>query len=53
MTQVCTHTSWLPEQTLLQLDRPEAVTKYKLVIPTKGIMILVFWEKCFKSEKAD
>ena len=42
MTRVCTHTSWLPEKSLLQLDRPEAVTKYKLVIPIKGIMILVF-----------
>ena len=38
---------------LLQLDRPEAMTKYKLVIPTKGIMILVFWEKSFKSMEAD
>ena len=53
MTQVYTHTSWLPEQSLLQLDRPEAVTKYKLVIPIKGIMILVFWEKSFKSLEAD
>ena len=25
----------------------------KLVIPTKGIMILVFWEKSFKSKEAD
>ena len=41
MTQVCTHTSWLP------------MTKYKLVIPIKGIMILVFWEKSFKSLEAD
>ena len=47
------HTSWLPERSLLQLDRPEAVTKYKLVIPIKGIMILVFWEKSFKSKEAD
>ena len=38
---------------LLQLDRPEAMTKYKLVIPIKGIMILVFWEKSFKSLEAD
>ena len=38
---------------LLQLDRPEAMTKYKLVIPTKGIMILVFWDKSFKSMEAD
>ena len=37
---------------LLQLDWPEAVTKYKLVIPTKGIMILVLWEKSFKSIEA-
>jgi hypothetical protein len=29
------------------------MTKYKLVIPTKGIMILVFWEKSFKSLEAD
>ena len=52
-TRVCTHTSWLPKQSLLQLDRPEAVTKYKLVIPIKGIMILVFWEKSFKSKEAN
>ena len=38
---------------LLQLDRPEAMTKYKLIIPIKGIMILVFWEKSFKSLEAD
>ena len=41
-TRVYTHTSWLPEQSLLQLDRTVAVTKYKLVIPIQGIMILVF-----------
>jgi len=28
------------------------VTRHKLVIPTKGIMILVFWEKRFKSKEA-
>src|SRR6185312_17113020 len=38
---------------LLQLDRPEAMTKYKLVIPIKGIMIHVSWEKSFKSMKVD
>ena len=38
---------------LLQLDRPKAMTKYKLVIPIKGIMILVLWEKKFKSMEAD
>ena len=38
---------------LLQLDRPEAVTKYKLVIPIKGIMMLVFREKSFKSLDSD
>ena len=38
---------------LLLLDQLEAVTKYKLVIPIKGIMILVFWEKSFKSLEAD
>ena len=38
---------------MLQIDWPEAMTKYKLVIPTKGIMILVFWEKIFKSMEAD
>ena len=53
MTQVCAHTSWLLERSLLQLDWPEAVTKYKLVIPIKEIMILVFWEKGFKSKEAD
>ena len=29
------------------------MTKYKLVIPIKGIMILVFWEKSFKGMEAD
>jgi hypothetical protein len=53
MARVCTHTSLLPEQSLLQLDRPEAMTKYKLVIPIMGITILVFWEKSFKSLEAD
>jgi hypothetical protein len=38
---------------LLQLDQPEAITKYKHVIPMKGIMILIFWEKNFKSLEAD
>ena len=47
------HTSWLLGRSLLQLDRPEAVTKYKLVIPAKRIMILVFWEKSFKSKKTN
>ena len=37
----------------MQLDRPEAVTKYKLVIPIKGIMIHVSWEISFKSMEAD
>ena len=53
VTRVCAHTSWLSERSLLQLDRPETVTKYKLVIPIKGIMILVFWEKSFKSLEAN
>jgi len=52
MTRVCTHTSWLPEQSLLQLDWPEAVTKYKFGIPIKGIMIIIFREKSFKSLEA-
>ena len=38
---------------MLQLDRPEAMKNYKLVIPIKGIMILVFWEKSFKSLEVD
>ena len=38
---------------LLQLDWLEAMTKYKLVILIKRIMILVFWEKSFKSKEAD
>ena len=42
-----------PGRGLLQLDRPEAVTKYKLVILIKRIMILVFWEKSFKGKEAD
>ena len=37
----------------MQLDWLEAVTKYKLVIPIMGIMILVFWEKSFKGKEAD
>ena len=53
MTRVRAHTSWLPERSLLQLDLPEAVTKCKLVIPIKGINILVFWEKSFNSMEAD
>ena len=36
-----------------RLDRSEAMTKYKFVIPTKGIMILVLWEESFKSLEAD
>ena len=36
-----------------RLDRSEAMTKYKLVISTKGIMILVLWEESFKSLEAD
>ena len=46
------HASWISWARPAQLDRPEAVTKHKLVIPTKGIMILVFWEKSFKSMEA-
>ena len=45
------HASWISWARPAQLDRPEAVTKHKLVIPTKGIMILVFWEKSFKSKR--
>ena len=29
------------------------MTKYKLVIPIKGLMILLFWEKSFKSLEAN
>ena len=36
-----------------RLDRFGAMTKYKLVIPTKGTMILVLWEESFKSLEAD
>ena len=36
-----------------RLDRSEAMTKYKFVISTKGIMILVLWEESFKSLEAD
>ena len=57
ITRVWAQTSWLPGRSLhaqdLLSDRPEAMTKHKLVIPTKGIMILVFWEKSFKSMEAD
>ena len=52
MTRVCTHTSWLPES-MLQLDGPEAVTKYKLIIPISGIKIFVFREISYKSMEAD
>jgi len=38
---------------LLHLDRPKALTKYKLVILIKRIMILIFWEKKFKSLEVD
>jgi hypothetical protein len=40
-------------RSLLQLDRPEAVTKYKLVIAIKEITIHESWEKSFKSMKVD
>jgi len=36
-----------------RLDRSEAMTKYKFVISTKGIMILVLWEESFKSLEGD
>ena len=38
---------------MLQLDRPEAVTKYKLIIPISGIKIFVFREISYKSMEAD
>ena len=37
----------------MQLDRLEVVTKYKFVIPIRGITIHVSWEKSFKSMEAD
>ena len=37
---------------MLQLDRPEAVTKYKLVIPISGIKIFVFREISYKGIEA-
>ena len=40
-------------RSMLQLDRPEAVTKYKLVIPISGIKIFVFREISYKSMEAD
>ena len=36
-----------------RLDRSEAMTKYKLIIPTKGTVILVLWEESFKSLEVD
>ena len=51
LASACTLLGFLGNQ--LQLDRPEAVIKYKLVIFTRGIMILVFWKKSFKSMEAD
>ena len=38
---------------MLQLDRPDVVTKYKLVIPISGIKIFVFREISYKSMEAD
>ena len=38
---------------MLQLDRPEVMIKYKLVIPIKGIKIFVFREISYKSMEAD
>ena len=38
---------------MLQLDRPEAMTKYKLVIPISGIKIFVFREISNKSMEAN
>ena len=38
---------------MLQIDWPEAVTKYKLVIPISGIKIFVFREISYKSMEAD
>ena len=38
---------------MLQLDRPEAMTKYKLIIPISGIKIFVFREISYKSMEAD
>ena len=38
---------------MLQLDRPEAVTKYKLVISISGIKILAFREISYKSMETD
>ena len=38
---------------LLQLDQPKVMIKYKLVIPIKGITIHVSWEKSFKSMEVD
>ena len=38
---------------MLQIDRPEAVTKYKLVIPISGIKIFVFRKISYKSMEVD
>ena len=38
---------------MLQLDRPDAVTKYKLIIPISGIKIFIFREISYKSMEAD
>ena len=40
-------------RSMLQLDRPEAMTKYKLIIPISGIKIFVFREISYKSMEAD
>ena len=38
---------------MVQLDRPEAVKKYKLIIPISGIKIFVFREISYKSMETD
>ena len=40
-------------RSMLQLDRPEAMTKYKLIIPILGIKIFVYREISYKSMEAN
>ena len=37
----------------MQIDRPEAMTKYKLIIPISGIKIFVYREISYKSMEAN
>ena len=52
MTQVCTHTSWLPEKPAAARSA-RGHDKVQTCYSIKGIIILVLWEKSFKSMEVD